>query len=220
MEKIKKDFFEKSAWAQKRLVIGVDEVGRGCLAGPVVTAAVMLHGKKSNLIKDSKMLTKAQREKAAAWIRNNSYYSIGIASHHIIDERNIYQATLVAMRKALLHLLIKTAQPDAILIDAMPVSLGNTSFSAIPIHYAPFGESWSSSIAAASIIAKVYRDALMERLHTFIPGYHLAEHKGYATKEHRQAVAELGSSIIHRESFLHAQLYIDNETDDEQLSLF
>ena len=220
MEKIKKDFFDKSAWAQGQFVIGVDEVGRGCLAGPVVTAAVMLKGKKSHCLKDSKILTKAQREQAAVWIKKNSWYNIGIASHHIIDERNIYHATLAAMRKALFHLLLKTAEPAHILIDAMPVTLHNTPFSHIPIRHAPFGESWSSSIAAASIIAKVYRDALMEQMHTIIPGYQLAEHKGYATKEHRQAVTELGGSIIHRESFIRENLSLDGQTDDEQLSFF
>jgi ribonuclease HII len=220
MEKIKKDFFEKSAWAQGRFVIGVDEVGRGCLAGPVVTAAVMLQSKRSSLIKDSKILTKTQREQAAVWIKKNSWYSIGIASHHIVDECNIYQATLRAMRKAIMHLLIKTPEPVHILIDAMPVTLQETSVAHVPIHHAPFGESWSSSIAAASIVAKVYRDALMERMHTIVPGYHLAEHKGYATKAHRQAVQELGSSIIHRESFIRQEIFVDGETDDEQLSLF
>lgn len=221
MEKIKKDFFEKSAWAQGRLVIGVDEVGRGCLAGPVVTAAVMLKSKRSPLIKDSKILTKVQREQAAQWIKQHSWYSIGIVSHHIIDECNIYQATLQAMRKAIMHLLIKTPEPSHILIDAMPVKLEQTSVAHVPIHYAPFGETWSCSIAAASIIAKVYRDTLMERMHTIVPGYHLAEHKGYATKAHRQAVQELGGSIIHRESFIRQEIFVTSEADDsEQLSFF
>lgn len=221
MEKIKKDFLEKSAWGQNRLVVGVDEVGRGCLAGPLVTAAVMLHAnKRSRLIKDSKILTKVQREQAAAWIIKNSWYSIGIVSHHLVDERNVYQATLVAMRKALMGLLIKVPEPLHILVDAMPVQLSGTSFAHIPIRYAPFGESWSTSIAAASIIAKVYRDALMERLHTVIPGYALHEHKGYATKNHRNAVQTLGMSVIHRTTFMEQEIFIDSENQDEQLSFF
>lgn len=203
MEKIKKNFFEEAAWQAGMGVIGIDEVGRGCLAGPVVTAAVMLEpGALNPLLKDSKVLTKVQRERAYAWIVEHSHYAFGMASHHVIDSVNIYQATRLAMRKALIHLLTTVSMPQTILIDAMPVSLHDTPWHIIPIHHAPFGESWSSSIAAASILAKVYRDRLMNVFHALVPGYGLDEHKGYATARHRASVAQLGNSLIHRTTFM------------------
>lgn len=200
----RKNAHEQTAWAQKGVVCGVDEVGRGCLAGPLVTAAVILPpGKDSRLIKDSKILTESEREKAALWIFKNAWYGIGAVHHRIIDKHNIWQATLIAMKKAVVNLLAHCPyKPMAILVDAMPLKLCDTNYKDTPVHHFTKGESLSSSIAAASIIAKVHRDQLMGKLDSIIPGYSLAQHKGYATDKHVQALFAHQKSIIHRSSFL------------------
>ena len=155
-----KNHYENAAWDVQSVVCGIDEVGRGCLAGPLVAAAVILPiGKNSRLIKDSKLMEAPDREKAAKWIRKHCIYAIGIVHNRLIDQHNIYQADLIAMKKALVNLLAICPQvPSTILVDAMPLQLSDTNFKDIPVHYFPFGESKSSSIAAASIIAKVTRD--------------------------------------------------------------
>jgi ribonuclease HII len=211
-----KDFYEKEAWNANQLVCGIDEVGRGCLAGPLVTAAVILHSQKtSRLIKDSKLLTHEERVKAYAWIIKNSWYSTGIVSHTLIDTHNIYQATLIAMKRAVMQLMaICPHKPTTILVDAMPLKLYWTSYEHITIHHFPQGERKSSSIAAASIIAKVQRDALMGIFDPLFPGYNLAEHKGYATNTHCKVVRHEGRSIIHRLSFLN-NLLASNDQDHD-----
>jgi len=202
IEGFKKDFFEAEAWKEGHLVVGVDEVGRGCLAGPVVTAAVALWGKKKRFLKDSKVMTAPEREAAYAWIVKNAYYAVGIVDHRTIDSINIWHATLKAMKKAVLHLNCQLATPPvAIVVDAMPLKLANTSYSRVPVHHFPFGESRSSSIAAASIVAKVTRDRLMQHFASLFEHYRLGEHKGYATIGHRRLVQEHGRSLIHRVSF-------------------
>ncbi len=202
--KIAKNQYEKAAWNEQTLVCGIDEVGRGCLCGPVVTAAVILPlGKLHPLLKDSKIMTEAERLKAYRWITKHCWYGFGCAHHRIIDKHNIWQATLIAMKKALLHACAQCPHtPSAILTDAMPLKLFDTSYHQIPVYFFTKGESKSSSIAAASIIAKVKRDALMEKFAPLLPGYHLEEHKGYATAKHRLAVKAQRYSIIHRLSFL------------------
>lgn len=199
-----KNQFENNAWNAQSVVIGLDEVGRGCLAGPLVAAAVILPPNKDmRHLKDSKIMTEEERIKAARWIRKHCLYSIGIVHNRIIDKHNIWQATLITMRKAAINILQQYPhQPAAILVDAMPLSLLNTPFHAIPIHHFPRGESKSSSIAAASIIAKVMRDELMHKLDSIIPGYHLASNKGYATKSHYNGITAHKYSIIHRMTFL------------------
>ncbi len=201
---IKKNAFEHEAWARQKLICGIDEVGRGCLAGPLVTAAAILHpGKNSRLIKDSKLLTEPERLKAYDWLIKNSWHGIGIVHHRLIDQHNIWHATLIAMKKALVHALATTpTRPECILVDAMPLNLSDTSYHDIPVRHFYKGESKSSSIAAASIIAKVTRDAMMTRLEPLFPGYHLAQHKGYSTPLHKTCVQEKSPSIIHRQSFL------------------
>lgn len=200
----KKNYFEELYWAQQQIVIGIDEVGRGCLAGPLVTAAVALTpGKLNRLLKDSKIMTVEEREKAYAWLCKHARMAIGIVDHATIDNLNIYQATLKAMKKAVLHLLAtETRQCGAILIDAMPLSLTNSAYCHLPIHHFPFGERKSSSIAAASIVAKVTRDRLMTLYSSSFPHYGLANHKGYATKYHQQMLSQHGHSLIHRMSFV------------------
>lgn len=199
-----KNTHEFSAWQAQETVCGVDEVGRGCLAGPLVTAAVILHPHKTHrLLKDSKILTEAERLKAAAWIVKNAWYSYGIVHHRAIDQYNIWHATLMAMKKSVVNLLtICPQRPQAILVDAMPLNLANTNFDTIPVHYFCKGESLSSSIAAASILAKVKRDHMMTALSPSIPDYLLEKHKGYATASHQNAIRSLDRSIIHRQSFM------------------
>lgn len=201
---LSKNSHEFLAWANQGVVCGIDEVGRGCLAGPLVTCAVILHPNKTHrMLKDSKLMTEPERLKAARWIVKNSWFSYGIVHHRIIDQHNIWQATLIAMKRAVINLLaISPHKPQAILIDAMPLTLQGTSFDSIPVHHFNKGESLSSSIAAASILAKVKRDGMMTAMGPILPGYLLEQHKGYSTAIHQKAVLELQRSIIHRQSFL------------------
>jgi ribonuclease HII len=203
-EKFKKNGFEQDAWGQGRVVCGIDEVGRGCLAGPLVTAAVILPPHKTHrLLKDSKILTEQERLKAYSWIIKNCHYGIGIVHNRLIDQHNVWRATLIAMKKALVHLLAVYQQhPVAILIDAMPLNTADTSFKEIPVYYFNKGENKSSSIAAASIVAKVKRDAMMRRFDSLVPGYELVSHKGYSTPKHKNILLMRKASIIHRKSFL------------------
>lgn len=218
--KFSKNSFEKEAWAQNLAIIGVDEVGRGCLAGPVVTAAVILPGKISRLLKDSKIMTPQERLEAYAWIVKNCRYSVGIVNHRVIDQLNIWHATLWAMKRAVLQLISQhQVSLGGIVVDAMPLSLADTRHHAVPIHHFPFGESKSSSIAAASIVAKVTRDRLMERMDKFFPAYHLAQHKGYSTREHKCAILQHGHSIIHRMSFL-SHIALKEEQDETQQTIW
>lgn len=204
-ERFNKNYFEQAAWAQNQVICGLDEVGRGCLAGPVVTAAVILPiGKTHRLLKDSKLMLPEEREKAANWIKKNCWYATGIVHHRIVDDKNVYHATLVAMKKSLIHLMaITPVKPVQIITDCMPLNLFDTAYKDIPVHYFPFGERRSSSIAAASIMAKVTRDAIMRRMDIIFPGYSLGTHKGYSTPGHKKVIFEREKHlIIHRESFL------------------
>lgn len=216
-----KNTFEAAAWQAQSVVIGIDEVGRGCLAGPVVAAAVILPiNKDSRHLKDSKLMTHEERLKAYNWISKRCYMGIGIIHNRIIDQHNIWQATLIAMKKALVNLLaISPHKPSAILIDAMPLTLFDTSYKDIPVHYFPKGERKSSSIAAASIVAKVTRDRMMDHFDLVIPGYNLCENKGYATKTHKTAIKNTTHSIIHRMSFLDKTLSHQNDQRGQQLPL-
>lgn len=221
----KKNSYELAAWANKEFICGIDEVGRGCLAGPVVTAAVILKTQKiSRLIKDSKIMTPEERERAFDWIIQNAYYGVGITHHRAIDRLNIYQATLVSMRKAVMQLFVAShVRPTAILVDAMPLKIETL---AIDIIAFPFGESKSISIAAASIVAKVTRDRIMQTLETAVPGYAFGKHKGYSTGLHMEKIKELNPSIIHRKSFmnlgseLEGQLSIIGETGEQHEAIW
>lgn len=216
-----KSVIEQAVWKIQGLVCGVDEVGRGCLAGPLVTAAVVLYPRATfALLKDSKILTKEQRVRAARWIKEHSWYAYGVVSNHDIDRLNIYQATLWAMRRAVLQVCTKTPQaPVRIVVDALPLSFEQTALAQVPVEYFPFAEQKSISVAAASILAKVYRDDLMCEFEKIIPGYALSVHKGYATQKHCACVAQLGQSIIHRRTFIHD---FDGEKSDfeQQITLF
>lgn len=176
-------------------IAGIDEAGRGALAGPVVAAAVVFpKGVEIPGINDSKKLTPAKRNELFDMILEKAL-SIGIGSgdHLLIDRVNILQATLVAMKEAVLGI---SPLPDYLLIDGISkISIG--------IHQRTIkkGDSASISIAAASIIAKVTRDRLMVGFDRDYPGYGFAEHKGYGCAAHMAAVARLGPSTIHRKTF-------------------
>lgn len=218
--RILKNSFEKSLWERKKLVVGIDEVGRGCLAGPLVTSAAILPiGKVSPLLKDSKTLDVEGKKRAFAWISRHCRYQVGIVHNRLIDEKNIHQATFLAMKRALLGLIGQIEElPGAILIDAMPLNIDDTGLSGIPVYHFTKGESKSSSIAAASIVAKIVRDQLMSEYEKLFPGYKLAQHMGYATKTHQGCIAKAGHSIIHRKSFLKAILDINPKDKSNQLS--
>jgi ribonuclease HII len=197
-----KNFYESCAWGNKGYVVGIDEAGRGCSAGPVVAAAAMLHPRaKHKLLKDSKLLTHDELKTAYQWILKHSWYGVGVVSHAHIDTYNIYKATQCAMTRALAQLKSATPHvPTTIVVDAMP--LIQKSFQAETVYFIK-GESKSTSIAAASIIAKVTRDNLMEQMSASFPLYNLAQHKGYITAEHKKSVKTNGTSLIHRLTFIH-----------------
>jgi len=195
---------ETDFWNKNQLICGVDEVGRGCLAGPIVTAAVILHPQAINKnIKDSKLLSSLQIENISKWIIQNSSYAIGISNPRMIDQKNIYATTQITMKKALFHLLNSNKTiPSLILIDAMPLTLEDSFYHTIPIESWIKGESKSASIAAASIIAKVTRDMIMKKMHLSFPAYGLYNHKGYGTPAHIAALKQQQASIIHRKTFI------------------
>lgn len=181
-------------------IAGVDEAGRGPLAGPVVAAAVILPaGQWIEDVDDSKKLTAAKREELFDAVQREAVsVGIGIVDHRVIDEINILQATIQAMRKAVDTLTVK---PDLILADGNCFSHEN-----LPFENIIDGDALCYSIAAASIIAKVTRDRLMLELDTQYPLYGFARHKGYATKEHLEALKNFGMCEIHRKSFKPAAL--------------
>ncbi len=189
-------FFEKDLRRQGyELVAGLDEVGRGPLAGPVVAACVILpHGSADLDYIDSKKLSaQARVELRQRLDRIGAVVAIGQSSEDEIDRINILQASLLAMKRAAAAV---PTPPDFLLVDGkFPVPM------ALPQRTLIKGESKSASIAAASIVAKVYRDTLMERYHELYPHYNFAENKGYPTAEHRRAIAEHGPCPIHRRSF-------------------
>jgi len=178
-----------------RLVAGVDEAGRGPLAGPVVAAAVILpDGLILPGVNDSKKLTPEVREELFEIITQEALcLGVGFGDHLLVDSINILQATLSAMRDAVLGMSIT---PDFLLIDGISSIKMN-----IPQRTVKRGDSLSLSIAAASIIAKVTRDRMMVEYDALYPGYGFAGHKGYGAASHLAAIARLGPSPIHRKSF-------------------
>lgn len=200
---LKKNHYELLAWENNELVCGIDEVGRGCLAGPLVTAAVILPPNTTyRLLKDSKEMTHEERVKAAQWITKNCYYGFGIIHHRLIDKHNIWHATLMGMQRAVMHLMATCPKrPSTIVVDAMPLKVKG-AYADIPLYHFPFGEKKSVSIAAASIIAKVKRDTMMLEMHKQFPHFYWQTNKGYATPEHRSALKTHQSVILHRKSYL------------------
>ncbi len=180
-----------------RAVCGIDEAGRGPLAGPVCAAAVILNPKDPIPgLNDSKKLSAKRREELFEQIRARALaYSVGWAQQEEIDRVNILQATFLAMRRAAAGLSLP---PDLILVDGNR----NPAVPGAPNYCIVKGDGKCAAIAAASILAKVSRDRLMDRLSLQYPGYGFDAHKGYGTKAHRQALLEQGPCPLHRRTFL------------------
>lgn len=217
-------FLERSLRRQGlKYIAGVDEAGRGPLAGPVVAAAVILPFQGDlDCIADSKVLSAKQREVCDEIIRGHAVaIGIGVVDVQDIDRINILQSTIKAMQSAISQL---HPEPDFILIDGnMPVP------ASVPQQTIPGGDSRSISIGAASIIAKVYRDRLMEAYHNRYPLYNFYRHKGYATKEHLEAIRKYGCCPLHRRTFRGVREYLtpasaelpsDTAEKSETLDLF
>jgi len=188
---------ERSLWKDGfSFVAGVDEAGRGCLAGPVVAAAVILEkNQKIKGVNDSKELSLEEREELVSSIIQKAVsISVGICTHQEIDRLNILQASLEAMKRAVDCLL---PSPDFLLID------GNKAYACPSQPYFTLikGDSRSHSIACASIIAKVTRDRIMLKMADHFPEYKFETNKGYPTSEHYQALTDFGQTPIHRQSF-------------------
>jgi ribonuclease HII len=177
-----------------RLIAGVDEAGRGPLAGPVVAGAVILKSLRFRCrVDDSKALSASQRETAYREIVDNAFVGVGIVDEGVIDRINIYQATLSAMCRAVANLPVP---PDVIMVDGNMHPRINC-----PVEPIVKGDSESLSIAAASIVAKVTRDRIMIGYDRAYPQYGFARHKGYGTPQHKAALRAHGRSPIHRVSF-------------------
>ncbi|HOK40919.1 MAG TPA: ribonuclease HII [bacterium] len=178
-----------------KIIAGSDEVGRGPLAGPVFAAIVILKKNEKIIgLKDSKKLTSQKREKLCKEILSKSLdWSIGIVDNEIIDKINILEATKLSIKIAYKNLKIK---PDILLIDALKIpEIDCEQISIIK------GDEKVASIAAASIVAKVFRDQLMNIYSEIYPMYNFSKNKGYGTKEHIEKIMEFGASPIHRKSF-------------------
>jgi ribonuclease HII len=183
------------------LIIGVDEAGRGPLAGPVVAAAVILKGRRfKNRIDDSKKLTPLAREKAFLELSRKSVFGIGIMSEKTIDRVNILQATRLAMKQAVVSLLKKIDSSES---GKMHIITDGCIALDIPLPCKGIigGDRKSKTIASASIFAKVTRDRIMKNYARVFPQYGFQKHKGYATREHIKKLKKLGPSPIHRQSF-------------------
>lgn len=185
-----------------KAIAGLDEVGRGALFGPVVAAAVILpvpfiqrkiYGWLRE-IEDSKRLSPTKRKELAKLIvANAETVGVGLASHEEVDKKNVYWASLEAMKRAFTSMSWK---PDFLLVDGF--NLNDVNY---PQMRVPKGDQKSISIAAASIVAKVFRDQMIVRLDTLFSGYSLAKNKGYGTKDHFRALHDLGPTVFHRRSF-------------------
>ena len=186
-----RNYYEEGA----KLIAGVDEAGRGPLAGPLVIAAVIMPQEFFiSGLNDSKQISASKRDKLYDEILQKALsVSVNVVSISNIEELNIYRATQQGMAEVLLHL---DKQPDVALIDAMPVEAGDIKTVSL-VH----GDALSASIAAASIIAKVTRDRIMEKLDTLYPAYKFANNKGYGSKEHMQAIDMEGVTEWHRRSY-------------------
>ncbi|EFX40562.1 ribonuclease HII [Streptococcus peroris] len=203
--------YEKELYAQGlNLIAGVDEVGRGPLAGPVVAAAVILPKKcKIKGLNDSKQIPKKKHREVFQAVKDNALaIGIGIMDNHIIDQVNIYEATKLAMKEAISQL---ESQPEHLLIDAMKLDLPISQTSIIK------GDANSLSIAAASIVAKVTRDDLMVTYGQQFPGYDFEHNAGYGTAKHLEGIKQYGITSIHRRSFEPIKSFISEEGKSDLL---
>ena len=190
------------------LIVGIDEAGRGPLAGPVVAAAVCLKTRMfENKISDSKKLTPNLREKAFHEILQNSYVGVGIMNEQVVDAVNILEATFLAMTAAVFHLvrhLPLSKNTSHLMLKKICLLIDGNSFkSELPYTYKTIinGDNLSCSIACASIVAKVTRDRILSVYDRIYPEYDFKSHKGYPTQNHRKAIQQYGLSMIHRHSF-------------------
>lgn len=213
---------EYQFWNKNQLVCGVDEVGRGCLAGPIVTAALILNRYATHPeLKDSKLLSSRQLENIYTWIIKNSRFAIGISNARIIDQKNIYITTQITMKKALYGLLQSTPyKPSLIAIDAMPLHMSGTPYETIALESWIKGESKSASIAAASIVAKVTRDRIMQKMNAAFPAYGLCNHKGYGTAAHIAMLKQHQATVIHRQTFIKNFIQGAEHATSQQQNLF
>jgi len=186
----------KSSFTDSLIEAGCDEAGRGCLAGPVFAAAVILPINYTNSdLDDSKKLTALQRDKLRKVIETDALaWAVAMVDNHEIDRINILKASILAMHKALEQL---TVTPQLILVDGNRFKL----YQNIPHQCVIKGDGLFLSIAAASVLAKTWRDEYMMKLHESFPDYGWDRNKGYPTLEHRKAVINLGFSLFHRETF-------------------
>ena len=205
-------FYERALWDRGlHTIVGLDEAGRGPLAGPVVAAAVMFpQGCYIPEVDDSKVLPPARREELFGEIcARADAFGVGIVDHETIDEINILNATFRAMHLAIQQL---PRVPDHLLIDGNRFATEGlpSIFAGVPFTTIVDGDALCFSIAAASILAKVTRDRIMVEFDSKFPGYGFAQHKGYGTKEHRDAIFTRGYCPIHRRSFsLKTQLELE-----------
>jgi ribonuclease HII len=196
----------KLKYSKYKLEVGTDEAGRGCLAGPVVAAAVILPDNFNHpLLNDSKQLTEKQREKLRPFIEKNALaYAVAFVDAPKIDEINILQSSILAMHKSIQKLKIK---PEFIIVDGNKFK----SFNNIPHQTIVKGDAKFMSIAAASVLAKTYRDDYMQKIAKEFPNYFWEKNKGYPTKQHRNGIRAFGTTKYHRKTFrlLPTQLEFD-----------
>lgn len=202
---------------KRRITIGVDEVGRGSLAGPVVVAAVVLPDVDYPWIaeiRDSKKLSAKKREHLSALIRENCFWTLASAEPYQIDEMNIFQATLMCMREAARRLALALTRDDReilILVDGNQI-IPNLDLPGVKQEAVVHGDNLHKCIAAASIVAKVNRDQYMTSLDDILPMYGFSIHKGYGTEKHREAIMVHGPSDIHRKTFRGVYEYVKSES--------
>jgi ribonuclease HII len=186
----------KLKYQNELLEVGTDEAGRGCLSGPVVAAAVILPDDFEHpFLNDSKQLSEKKREELRPFIEKNAIaWSVSFVDERKIDEINILQASILAMQTAIKQLKIT---PEFIVVDGNKFK----PFKNIPHQTIVKGDAKYMNIAAASILAKTYRDAFMHKIHLEFPQYNWKQNKGYPTKEHRNAIREFGITKYHRKTF-------------------
>jgi ribonuclease HII len=224
--KIEKDSFEKKAWRDSLYVCGVDEVGRGSLFGSVVAAAVILPLNTVNLLlKDSKEMTEKKRVEAFEWLKQKAIFSVGFVDQRQIDKKNIYQATKIAMQKAVQHVFEGLSlKVKYLVIDAVSLKLKTEIYSPrLEVYSFVKGESLSSSIAAASIVAKQVRDENMKKVGAIFPAFSIQSNKGYGSKQHLTGIKDFGLSVLHRKSFtthLLAESCFGEKENGKQQSIF
>ncbi|MFP4473505.1 MAG: ribonuclease HII [Candidatus Omnitrophota bacterium] len=188
-------------------LIGLDEAGRGPLAGPVVAAAVALKNSSFTIpVRDSKTLSARQRERAFIKILEQADVGVGVMNEQVIDDVNILQASFLAMDQAVRNLMTAVRRQDPVYRDSRKICLlvdGNAFRTELPYSYRTVvkGDSRCLSIACASIVAKVLRDRMLAVYHHAFPQYGFDKHKGYPTADHRRAILKHGPSLIHRRSF-------------------